>query len=182
MRYGFNVEISEKDYYDFNFYHLFNSERGKKSILRLRLLVPAIFLIYLLYHAVRGEDFAVLLFSGVIYLVLSLIWFFTVKPLEKLILKLRITSLLKKEKRPYASKSTMEFYDDHFVEITENSKSESKYDALYKVVINKGKAVYIYRNSLVANLIPFGVFKTEAERCEFLDFINKKLNNEKENQ
>ncbi|MBR3994316.1 MAG: YcxB family protein [Clostridia bacterium] len=180
MRYSFDVEISEKDYYEFNFYHLFNSERGKKSILRSRLLVPAIFLIYLLYYTARGEDFSALLFSSVIYLILSLIWFFTVKPLEKLILKLRITSLLKKEKRPYASRCTMEFYDEHFVEVTEDSKSESKYDALYKVAINEGKAIYLYRNSIVANLIPFGVFKTEAERSEFLDFINKKTNKEKE--
>ncbi len=74
----------------------------------------------------------------------------------------------------------MEFYEDFFVAITEKSRSETKYDALYKIIINEEKAIYIYHNALVADIIPFGVFKTETERCEFLDFINEKLTNEKE--
>ncbi len=175
MRYSFDVDISEKDYYDFNLYHLFNSERGKKAILRSRLLVPIVFLLYILYQYFRGQDFTVLCFVSVIYLVMSLIWFFTVKPLEKLILKLRIASILKKENLPYTSKYTLEFYEDFFVEITEKSRSETKYDALYKTVVNEGKAIYIYRNALVADIIPVGVFKSETDRCDFLDFINKKI-------
>lgn len=175
MKYSFDIKISEKDYYDFNFYHLLYSERGKRSIFRSRLLVPVIFLIYLLYHAMLGAELEVLLLSGSVFLVLSLIWFFTVKPLEKFILKLRIASILKKEKRPYASDFTIEFYDDHFVEITENSRSEIKYEALYRIVVNEGKAIYIYRNSLVADLVPISVFGSESEKCEFLDFINGKI-------
>ena len=88
--------------------------------------------------------------------------------------------MLKKEKRPYTPDYKIEFYDDYIVEITENSKSEFKYDVLYKIAVNEGKAIYIYRNALVAQLIPFGAFATDTDRIEFLDFINAKINKERD--
>ena len=180
MKYSFDISLSEKDYYEFNFYHLFNSEHGKKGILRSRLLVPVIFVLSLVYFAVKGAQAEALVFSGVFFLVISIIWFFSVKPLEKFLLKLRISSMLKKEKRPYTPDYKIEFYDDYIVEITENSKSEFKYDVLYKIAVNEGKAIYIYRNALVAQLIPFGAFATDTDRIEFLDFINAKINKERD--
>lgn len=82
----------------------------------------------------------------------------------------------KNGKAPYSEHSLLEFYDDYFIEKTENTKAEIKYDAVFKIRVNELKAIYIYQNVLVAYIIPFSAFSCEDERKEFLNFIQKKIN------
>ena len=82
----------------------------------------------------------------------------------------------KNGKLPYSNFATLEFYDDYFVEITENTKTEIKYDAIFKVRVNEQKAIYIYQNAVLAYIIPFDVFDSSVARDEFLDFIHQKMN------
>ena len=79
----------------------------------------------------------------------------------------------KNGKLPYSNYATLEFYDDYFVEVTENTKTEVKYDAVFKVRVNEPKAIYIYQNAVLAYIIPFDVFCSDDERIKFVDFINK---------
>lgn len=78
-------------------------------------------------------------------------------------------------KLPYSNISTLEFYDDCFIELTENTKTEVKYDAILKIRVNNPKGIYIYSNVIMAYIIPFEVFNSNDEKNKFLDFINQKM-------
>ena len=82
----------------------------------------------------------------------------------------------KNGKLPYSNFAILEFYNDYFVETTENTKTEIKYDAVFKVRVNEQKAIYIYQNAVLAYIIPFDVFDSSVARDEFLDFIHQKTN------
>jgi len=78
-------------------------------------------------------------------------------------------------KLPYSNASTIEFYDDYFIELTENTKTEVKYDAVLKIRVNNPKGIYIYQNAIMAYIIPFKAFNSNDEKSEFLNFINQKI-------
>ena len=77
---------------------------------------------------------------------------------------------------PYSNYSVLEFYDDYFVEQTENTKTEVQYDAVFKIRINNSKAIYIYQNAVLAYIIPLDVFESNTDREKFIDFISQKTN------
>ena len=82
----------------------------------------------------------------------------------------------KNGKLPYSDYATLEFFDDYFLETTENTKTEVKYDAVFKVRVNKPKAIYIYQNTVLAYIIPFDAFASDTEREKFIEFIYQKSN------
>ena len=176
MIYEFKTKTTDKDYYEFNKYHLTDSPDVKKSWLIGKLYLPTIFLIMLIFYVVRGDDWYSLSFTLIIFSIVSLIWIFSLKPLLLLFLKIHIRFMKKNDKLPYSNYATIEFYDDYFVEITENTKTEVKYDALFKVRVNEPKAIYLYQNAVLAYIIPFAVFDSDDERSEFIDFIKRKSN------
>ena len=176
MIYKFKIKTTDKDYYEFNKYHSTDSPDFKKSRLIGKIYVPAIFLVMFIYYVIRGDDLYSLSFALIIFSIVSLIWCFSLKPLSLLFLKIHIRFMKKNGKLPYSNYATIEFYDDYFVEITENTKTEVKYDALFKVRVNEPKAIYIYQNAVLAYIIPFAVFDSDDERSEFIDFIKRKSN------
>ena len=176
MLYRFETKTTDKDYYEFNKYHTTDSPDVKKSGLIGKLYLPIIFLIMFIYYIIRGDDWYSLSFSLIIFSIISVVWFFSLKPLSLLFLKLHIKFMKKNGKLPYSNFAILEFYDDYFVEITENTKTEIKYDAIFKVRVNEQKAIYIYQNAVLAYIIPFDVFYSSVARDEFLDFIHQKMN------
>lgn len=176
MLYRFETKINDKDYYEFNKYHSTDSPDVKKSGLVGKLYVPAIFLLMFIYYIIRGDDWYSLSFALIIFSIVSVIWFFSLKPLSLLFLKIHIKFMKKNGKLPYSDYAILEFYDDYFVEITENTKTEVKYDAVFKVRVNEPKAIYIYQNAVLAYIIPFAIFSSDDERRKFVDFISEKTN------
>lgn len=174
MLYRFETKINDKDYYEFNKYHSVDSPDVKKSGLIGKLYVPAIFLLVFVYFIIRGDDWYSLSFALIIFSIISLIWFFSLKPLSLLFLKMHIKFMKKSGKLPYSNYATLEFYDDCFVEITENTKTEVKYYAVFKVRVNEPKAIYIYQNAVLAYIIPFAIFSSDDEIRKFIDFIKEK--------
>ena len=129
-----------------------------------------------IYYIIRGDDWYTLSFALILFSIVSVIWFFSLKPLSLFFLKLHIRFMKNNGKLPYSNYATLEFFDDYFVEITENTKTEVKYDAVFKVRVNEPKAIYIYQNSVLAYIIPFDVFVSDAERDKFIEFICQKTN------
>lgn len=176
MLYRFQTKINDKDYYEFNKYHSVDSPDVKKIGLIGKLYVPAIFLLMFIYYIIRGDGWYSLSFALSIFGIISVIWFFLLKPLSLLFIKIHIKFMKKNGKLPYSNYATLEFYDDYFVEITENTKTEVKYDAVFKVRINESKAIYIYQNAVLAYIIPFDVFDSDEDRNGFVSFICQKTN------
>ena len=174
MIYKCECKITDKDYYEFNKYHIVASPDAKKSGLIRKLYVPVLFLIMFIYFIIRGDDWYSLSFAFVIFSIVSVIWVFSLKPLTLFSLKLHIRSMKKNGKLPYSDYSILEFYDDYFVEKTENTKTEVKYSAVFKTRINETKAIYIYQNTFGAYIIPFDVFDSNEDRVKFIEFICQK--------
>lgn len=174
MKYCFNVKITDKDYMDFNYFHLFKSHYAKKQFQTARVVLSFLPLIlWFASYALNGfsdEHFVTL----VAYIPLSVILFFTIKPFNKFIVKHQLRSTFRKGKKPYAPDSVMEFYEDMFVEITPENRSQVNYSAVDSVYVVKGEIVYIYLNSAMAHLIPYSVFESENQFNSFIEFIGNK--------
>ena len=176
MLYKFECRTTDDDYYEFNKYHITDSADAKKMALIEKLYAPAIFFIMFIYCIIRGYDWYILAFVFILFSILSVICFFLLKPLSLFFLKLHIRFMKKNGKLPYSDYATLEFFDDYFLETTENTKTEVKYDAVLKVRVNKPKAIYIYQNTVLAYIIPFDAFASDIEREKFIEFIYQKSN------
>ena len=77
---------------------------------------------------------------------------------------------------PFTASAVMEFYDEFLTEITENTRTEFKYAAVYKVCDNVPYGIYIYQNAVEAFIVPDSAFKDSEERKEFIEFIIEKTN------
>ena len=125
MNFKFNVNITQDDFFEFNKVVMFETKVGKK-LLKLEKLFFALFcLIFALVVLVKYE-FSI---QGVIAAVLLVVVFFGVgiitKPLNNFILKFNVKSISKlKGKKPYTEKAVLEFYDDVFIEITDENKNK----------------------------------------------------------
>lgn len=139
MLYRFDVNLTEQDYFEFNRFHLFTSHYGKKQFEKSRILISMIPLI-LRFASYVLSGFAVEnLAVCIVYILLSVFIFFISKPLVWFVSKLQIKHMKKQGKLPFTPASTLEFYDDSFVEITPDNKTESKYSLVDSIYIVNGK-------------------------------------------
>jgi len=176
MLYKFECRTTDKDYYDFNKYHMTDSPDVKKSNLIGKLYVPVIFLIIFIYYVIRGDDWYSLSMTFITFGIISVICFFFNKYFSLFFLKLNIKFMKKNGKLPYSDYSILEFYDDYFVEQTDNTKTEVQYNAVFKIRVNEPKAIYIYQSTVLAYIIPFDAFDSDEDRNKFLEFMAKKTN------
>ncbi|MBO5408246.1 MAG: YcxB family protein [Clostridia bacterium] len=174
MLYQFHTVMTEKDYYDFNKYHHVDSPVAKKHRLKWQLYIAGLFLLMFLRYALAGEEVYLLIWLFVCYAVFALILILLMKPLTLLLVKRMVRRMKKKEELFYSPTATMEFYEDYFVETNEKFKTEIKYDAVVNLVVNPGRAIYIYQNPAMAYTIPFNTFENDAVRQEFIAFITQK--------
>lgn len=177
--YKFSYTSNDKDYWEFNKYHLFNSSANKRGLLFLRLIIP----IALLIGSIVGmyEDGVPFDVFGILSLVLvcgglSTIWWFLAKPFNLFFLWINIRMIKKDGKLPYNSESFIEFNEEDFTEKTEQGESKVKYSIIEKVAIVK-KWIYIYTNATRAYIIPDYVFETTVQKDEFIEFIFTKAKN-----
>lgn len=177
MKFQLNINLNDNDYLEYNDFWLFRSHYGKKQIIGLRLfavaLVAVIFLISLF-----GGGFSLETLIGKIPMVIVLILFqITLKPIFILYLKTHFKNLKKKGKMGYSPSSCMEFYDDVFVEITPDNKTEQKYSSIERISIVGNKTIYIHINNIAAYILPFRCFESKEQIDSFLEFIKSKCAN-----
>lgn len=175
MKYKFECNLDDKDYYEFNKYHFLNSPDMKKSNFIWKISVPIFFLIILLYSILNNYDKLYILVSIFLFSIASFVWCWSYKYLTILFLKFYIKLLKKNGKMPYSSNSTVQFFDDYFEEVTTDTKSEIKYTAILRVDISENNNIYIYTNPILAYIIPFSCFKSVEQQEEFLKFIKEKM-------
>ena len=65
MKYQFNLNVTEKDYIDFNTFWMFRAPYGKKQILTCRIVIAAILAVFALVSLFGGE-FSKEAFIGII--------------------------------------------------------------------------------------------------------------------
>ena len=77
-------------------------------------------------------------------------------------------------KMAYSPKAVMEFYDDCFLEITPDQKTEHKYDAIERIIVVENKVVYIHINNIMAYILPLNSFNSLEQFYFFMSFIKTK--------
>ena len=78
MRFLFNVNLSDQDYFDYNVFWAIKSPYGKKQMISFRVILTALFVVFILLSLYGGE-FSDGSFLGVIPYVIVLILFVAVK-------------------------------------------------------------------------------------------------------
>ena len=175
MKFKFNVNITQEDYIEFNKIVMAETPVGKKSNKISNLIFIAVCVILVLFTLVNsnfsGEGFIV---TGILIIAFLLVHLTLNKAINNLAMKTTVKSLTKiKGKLPYSENSVLEFYDDVFIEITDDNKSEMKYSAIENVFVNE-KMVVLFINSIQAYIVPTRSFESIEQKNSFMEFLNER--------
>ncbi len=177
MNFKFNIDLTDKDYLDYNIFWMLKSPYGKKQMIKYRIIISVIFLA-VIFLSLLVDGFTAEAFLGIIpYLVLlvlveAFLNFFFVWTLKGL-----MKSLKGKGNMGYTPVAEMEFYDEYFLEVTPVNKTESKYSSVERVSVVGDKVIYIHVNNVMSYILPMASFESREQYGEFLEFIKTKCAN-----
>lgn len=174
MKFRFDVKLSERDYVDYNLFHLTKSPYGKKQLFSMRVMI-AVLTVLLAVMALVKNGFTT---EGLIQAIAP-IFIFTVlqlllKPLFSVFTRVAVKSMKKTGKPAYSPTSVIEFDEDSFTETTPENRIEQKYSSVERISIIKDRFVYIHINNIMAYIIPMSSFETKEQYAAFTDFIKTK--------
>lgn len=170
----YNILIDDNDYIEFNKFVSFEAPMSKKTRRNSRIFLSvAMALLALILMAFDG--FSYYSWGTAFIFGLGIVLFnIIVGPFSKLIIKLNVKSFSKSQKKPYTPKCVMEFNEDSFFEITDDTKTESTYSALECISVVKDKYIYLHIDRLRAYIVPFAAFESADEAKTFLNFLETK--------
>ena len=177
MHFKFHINLNDNDYLNYNTFWSFKSPYGKKQVLKFRIAI-AILLAAVSFLSLFGGGFSANAWIGIIpYAILLILFELLLNPFFRWILKGNIKSLKAKGKMGYSPVSEIEFYDESFVEITPDNKTEQKYSAIERVSVITDKVVYIHVNNVMSYILPLSCFESKEQYNNFLDFVRSKCAN-----
>lgn len=170
----FTVKLTEKDYFEFNRFVAISSPYGKKQIRDARIALT-VFAVVLGLISLYGGDFTAEAFIGIIPLLIFFVLFnvFCTKLVEFMV-KSNIKSVKKRGTPLYDPESVLEFYDDRFVEITPDAKTELKYSSIERAFV-VDKRIYLLRNHMSGFILPMTCFGSAEQFNSFVEFIGTKV-------
>ncbi len=177
MLFRFNLQITEKDYLEYNKFHMLKSHYGKRQLASTRftfaLLGGFITLLALIdgKFSVRAVLTAIPLVAVTAIVAVCFPYFMAHS------LKSTIKNLKKQGRLPYTPASVMEVYEDRIAEYTETAREERGIETVERVSVVDGKAVYLHLNSAAAHILPIGVFESQEQYVCFIDFLKSKCEN-----
>lgn len=177
MNFQFKVNVSDKDYLDYNKFWMLRSPYGKKQIKSFRIIMAAIIAVGILFLLLDDGFSPDFLIESIPLLILLFIFELCITPFMSFTLKRQIKSLKKSGKMGYSPSSVLEFYDDYFIETTESNKTEQKYSAVERISIVDGKMIYIHVNNIMAHMLPICSFESKEQYEDFLIFLKTKCIN-----
>ena len=174
MEFKFDFTLSEQDYMDFNYFHMFSSKVGVKLYKRLRWLTSGLFLaVGVLYLLLYGFNVDGLTYLGVFGVCAAIDWF-ACKPTLRATLKRQVKFNKKQGKLPYSPEASMTFEEDCFAERTETNKSEYSYSVICDAYLVNDRMFYLYMDTMRAFLLPVSAFESKAQLNAFLEFIGER--------
>lgn len=173
--YEYKIKLDEKDYIEFNDYHLSNSVAGKKAVNLIRILVPLLFLCAISIFLIANADGELIITLAITAVVVSILMVFFSKKILIISMSKSIKRLKKDGKLPFNGEVIITFDEDGIHEKTLNSESKINYTLVEKIGQNK-QAIYIYMSAVQAYIIPLSCFESDVKKIEFLEFLDKKCN------
>ena len=177
MLFKFNKTLSEEDYFAFNVFQSLESEYGKNWIRRRRIF----FITYVVFATalvvcINGWRTYSIYFTIFTALV-TILYMLLLKKMVVRNLKMQMKQLKKTSKLPFDRASTMEFYEDKFVDITASTRTEESYNAIERICIVKDQYVFLYYSSTGAYVLPIVQIKAQISYEEFVNFLSGKCAN-----
>ncbi|MBQ7847445.1 MAG: YcxB family protein [Clostridia bacterium] len=171
------VQLSEDDYVHFNSYHLKNHPAGKKVFAVQLVVMPIVCVLALILVWVLSEDLFLLTAEIVALSIVCVLWeIFAKKRLLKQVRK-GYRKALKKDPS-FAAPSVMTFTEDYFVEEGKNETSSLHYAALKHIGMDE-QGVYLYKNDILAYVLPNRCFCSAQDKEEFTEFVKRKAQEQK---
>lgn len=174
MLYCIKTKLSDEDYFDFNLFVNFCTPYGKKQFEKARILLSIIPLWTWLLGVLFSHFENIEWFALIVDIVLSVIVYFVTKPFMRFVTKCNCKRMMKKAKVPFTPESTMEFYDDFFVEESPETRTEVKYSSIIQVYQVNSKMIYLFNSTFGAYIIPVSSFANAEEYNSFVNFIATK--------
>lgn len=174
MRFELQIKTTEEDFIGFNVFHTIRSVYGKQMTRRMKLLVAGMFalaaVLYFLMKGVTGES---VLYAVVLAVVGGLFLLRYDKIFEKAMGK-TVKRMTKTGKMPYAADSRLEFYEDSFVEITPEGRTERAWSSVERLCLVDGRVWYLYLNNSSALVLPVEQIKAQTDMDALLRFLTEK--------
>ena len=177
MHFKFHINLNDNDYLNYNTFWIIKSPYGRKQMLSFRIKIAILFAVISFLSLFR-RGFSANGWIGIIpYAIVFVLFELLMNPLLRWTLKRTIKSLKAKGKMGYSPVSEMEFYDESFVEITPDNRTEQKYSAIERVSVITDKVVYIHVNNVMSYILPLSCFESKEQYNNFLDFVRSKCAN-----
>ena len=177
MLYRFEFELSEADYIAFNRFYIENARVFKSRFFNNRWISGPVFLLLALFsfHTFSLTGTILTLIFAIFQLAVSVLCFWG---FNRFVASFMLKGMMKKMKKdgklPYGKENIVQFDEDFIIATEDEIESKFKYINIEKVVCDK-HTVYIFVNAMQACTIPFSAFETEAQRHEFLMFLDRKV-------
>ena len=177
MNFKINVYLTDKDYMDYNVFWMTKSAYGKKQMVGYRIFI-AVFIAALCALSLAYREDGVSAFVPIVaYLAVLVLFQIFLVPILVGGVKGTFNLLKKQGKMGYSPNSEMEFFEDCFVEITPEAKTEQKYLAIERISVIGEKVVYVHVNNVAAYILPNSCFASTEQYDEFMRFIRTKCQN-----
>ncbi|MBQ1223071.1 MAG: YcxB family protein [Clostridia bacterium] len=174
MQYKLDVELTDKDYLEFNLFQTFKSAVGKKNIRKSRVIfLAAIAALALLVVVLRGFTTSGLIYLGLLA-VLTVVYMILFKRIMAASLVKQLKALKKSGKLPFDPKSEIEFFDDKFIESAKTNRNERSYDSIEKICIYGDKYIYLFTSVASAYILPVPLVKKQVNYNAFVKFLSQK--------
>ena len=180
MLFHFDITLNDDDYLAYNRFHMIRSPYGAKTLRNFRLVLTAIVALFLIPTLSRTG------FSpySLIAIIPSLAILTVMQLLLPTVLVSSVKSQIKKAKKTgkpaYSPKAEIEFYEDFFVETTDENRSEIKYSAIERISVVDGKYIYIHVNSVMSYIVHVSLLDTAEKYDAFMAFLATKCDKIKE--
>ena len=176
MLFQLNITLTEEDYLSFNSFHSFESTHGKKLIRKSRIFFVSVMalLIVLVVFMLGVTTFS--LTYAILLGLFTVLYMLLFKKILIRNIKAQIKRLKKIGKLPFDPVSTLEFYEDKMVEITESARLEQSYSIFERICVVADRYILLYRSSVSAYILPMSQVKTQVNQDDLLRFLSGKCN------
>lgn len=176
MRFFLDLTITEEDYLAFNYFHILDSNAGKKQFRKssIRFVIMIIAVLLLVFLVDKRTTFIIIYgIFGVLYTILVLLLH---KPRAKRRIKRNIRNTQKDGQTVFDAVSKIEFYEDMLVEITSNKRTEQSYSGIERICILKDRYVFLYNSSDSAYVLPIPQINAQVDYTAFMEYLSQKCN------
>ena len=169
----FHYGLTAQDYIDFNEHYYDKVPDGRKQLLKMRLIFPVSFLVFLLLSAIIYRDIFTVGVQGIFLGIVTVAAWFAVKPWILTIYKRR----LKNPKDPVHSlveiegETAFDFENRIITSVDEKEDLKVKFDSVITVYEGKS-AYYLYYTKTKAFVLPYRLFESSEKMVEFYNLLH----------